>query len=232
MKTYVELSLVAVLIVLLYKPPTAVTDFAKSGLGKAILIIMIVAISHQFGMNAGLLSAIIGVVLLNNPGTITEGAGGPGDPGADMACVKPCKDYKSDTETFNACLRRCKKGNVDSFTNKCKPGDDECASGQSNEQRPALTESHKREALKAAAEAGVQIPGTIPEMFSNYTLDDAADYPSLKSTLTMLDTNENIKRSMRAAEYAKTAPAGSALMTNHLDTVAVVNKQTPLLAGM
>ena len=232
MKTYVELSLVAVLIVLLYQPPTAITDFAKSGLGKAILIIMIVAISHQFGMNAGLLSAIIGVVLLNNPGTIKEGAGGPGDPGADMACVKPCKDYKSDTETFNACLRRCKKGNVDSFTNKCKPGDNECFSGQSNEQRPPLTESHKREALKAAAQAGVQIPGTIPETFSNYTLDDAADYPSLKSTLTMLDTNENIKRSMRAAEYAKTAPAGSALMTNHLDTVAVVNKQTPLLAGM
>ena len=35
--------------------------------------------------------------------------------------------------------------------------------------------------------------GTIPETFSNYTLDDAADYPNLKSTLTMLDTNENIK---------------------------------------
>ena len=232
MKTYVELSLVAVLIVLLYQPPTAITDFAKSGLGKAILIIMIVAISHQFGMNAGLLSAIIGVVLLNNPGTIKEGAEGIGGPGADMACVAPCKDYKSDTETFNACLRRCKKGNVDPFTNKCKPGDNECFSGQSDEQREPLTESHKIEALKAAAQAGVQIPGTIPDTFSNYTLDDAADYPNLKSTLTMLDTNENIKRSMRAAEYAKTAPAGSTLMTNHLDTVAVVNKQLPLLAGM
>ena len=70
MKTYVELSLVAVLIVLLYQPPTAVIDFAKSGLGKAFLIIAIVAISHQFGMNAGLLSAIIGFVLLNHQGTI------------------------------------------------------------------------------------------------------------------------------------------------------------------
>ena len=85
---------------------------------------------------------------------------------------------------------------------------------------------------KAAAAAGVQIPGTIPETFSNYTLDNAADYPNLKSTLTMLDTNENIKRSMRAAEYAKTAPAGSTLMTNHLDTVSIINKQSPLLAGM
>ena len=44
--------------------------------------------------------------------------------------------------------------------------------------------------------------------------------------------NENIKRSMRASEYAKTAPAGSALMTNHLDTVSVVNKNSPIMDGM
>ena len=193
MKTYVELSLVAVLIVLLYQPPTAVIDFAKSGLGKAVLIISIVAISHQFGMNAGLLSAIIGVVLLNHHGTVKEDVDNP---------------------------------------NKCNPDDNECHSEESSEQKPALTESHKAKELKAAAAAGVQIPGTIPETFSNYTIDDAADYPNLKSTLTMLDTNENIKRSMRAAEYAKTAPAGSPLMTNHLDTVSVINKQSPLLAGM
>lgn len=238
MKTYVELSLVAVLIVLLYQPPTAVIDFAKSGLGKAVLIIAIVAISHQFGMNAGLLSAIIGVVLLNHQGTIKEG--GPDNAGgSDMACVTPCKDYKNDTENFNQCMKRCKDGKVsvdhiDGFEGKqhCNPKNQDCLSGNSNETQEPLTEAHKREALKAAAAAGVQIPGTIPEMFSNYTLDDAADYPNLKSTLTMLDTNENIKRSMRAAEYAKTAPAGSTLMTNHLDTVAVINKQSPLLAGM
>ena len=144
-------------------------------------------------MNAGLLSAIIGVVLLNHQGTVKEDVDRP---------------------------------------NKCNPDDTECLNEQSPEQKPALTESHKTRELKAAAAAGVQIPGTIPETFSNYTLDDAADYPNLKSTLTMLDTNENIKRSMRAAEYAKTAPAGSTLMTNHLDTVSVTNKQSPLLAGM
>ena len=233
MKTYVELSLVAVLIVLLYQPPTAVIDFSKSGLGKAVLIISIVAISHQFGMNAGLLSAIIGVVLLNHHGTIKEGAGGPDNAGgADMSCVKPCKDYKNDTENFNQCMKRCKDGVVDPFTNQCRPDDNECLSGNSNETQEPLTEAHKARALKAAAAAGVQIPGTIPETFSNYTLDNAADYPNLKSTLTMLDTNENIKRSMRAAEYAKTAPAGSTLMTNHLDTVSIINKQSPLLAGM
>ena len=232
MKTYVELSLVAVLIVLLYQPPTAITDFAKSGLGKAILIIMIVAISHQFGMNAGLLSAIIGVVLLNNPGTIKEGADNNSTP---CAC---CKDNPPG-ELQDACVKRCEAGSTnpcETFVGsngdtKCK-GNQECLSGNSKETSPSITESHKIEALKAAALAGVKIPGTIPDTFSNYTLDDAADYPNLKSTLTMLDTNENIKRSMRAAEYAKTAPAGSTLMTNHLDTVAVVNKQLPLLAGM
>ena len=236
MKTYVELSLVAVLIVLLYQPPTAVIDFAKSGIGKAILIIAIVAISHQFGMNAGLLSAIIGVVLLNHHGTIKEG--GPDNAGgADMACVAPCKDATLG-ERREACMERCKNGNVDvdPFTNpnpnQCAPEDQDCLSGNSNETQEPLTEAHKARALKAAAAAGVQIPGTIPEMFSNYTLDNAADYPNLKSTLTMLDTNENIKRSMRAAEYAKTAPAGSTLMTNHLDTVSIINKQSPLLAGM
>ena len=234
MKTYVELSLVAVLIVLLYQPPLPVIDFAKSGIGKAILIISIVAISHQFGMNAGLLAAIIGVVLLNNQGTVKEGAFAPGagapnnDHGGDLACVQPCKDYKNDTANFNACMERCKAGVVDPFTNHCEEGDNDCLSGQSNEQRPPLTESHRNRAIEAAKKAGVN----ISEMFSNYTLDEAADYPNLKSTLTMLDTNENIKRSMRASEYAKTAPAGSALMTNHLDTVSVVNKNSPIMDGM
>ena len=41
-----------------------------------------------------------------------------------------------------------------------------------------------------------------------------------------------ILKKHEAAEYAKTAPAGSSLMTNHLDTVSVINKQSPLLAGM
>ena len=80
---------------------------------------------------------------------------------------------------------------------------------------------------KAAAAAGVKL-----DNFSNYTLDNAADFANLKSTIIALDTNENIKRSMRASEYAKTAPAGSTLMTNHLDTAAVVNNNSPVLAGI
>ena len=66
MKTYVELSLVALLIALLYQPPQSLTFFAKSVLGKAALIILTIMIASQFGVNAGLLSALITIVLLNN----------------------------------------------------------------------------------------------------------------------------------------------------------------------
>ena len=72
MKTYVELYS-SCSYCFIDQPLIAVIDFAKSGLGKAVLIISIVAISHQFGMNAGLLSAIIGVVL-NHQGTVKENA--------------------------------------------------------------------------------------------------------------------------------------------------------------
>lgn len=61
------------------------------------------------------------------------------------------------------------------------------------------------------------------ESFSNYTLDNAADYTNLESTIKAYTTNDNIMTSMRASEYAKTAPGGCALMTNHMDTVRVVN---------
>ena len=66
MKTYVELSLVAILIVLLYKPPMSVTIFAKSVIGKVLLVLAIVGVSKQFGMNAGLLMSIVAIVLLNH----------------------------------------------------------------------------------------------------------------------------------------------------------------------
>jgi len=61
------------------------------------------------------------------------------------------------------------------------------------------------------------------EKFSNYTLDNASDYTNLGSTLAAYSTNDNIMSSMRASEYAKTAPGGCALMTNHMDTMRVVN---------
>lgn len=225
MKTYVELSLVAILIVLLYQPPISVTLFAKSVLGKALLIMAIVANSHFFGMNAGLLTAIIVVVLLNHTveGNTTS-----------TPCATCCKGEKWRTECRAQCLagvrEDCKVGTFknmkEGMKDRCN-GNTECLRGSSAEERPPLTPQQKAKAEKAAAAAGVQL-----DNFSNYTLDNAADFANLKSTITALDTNENIKRSMRASEYAKTAPAGSTLMTNHLDTAAVVNNNSPSLAGI
>jgi len=224
MKTYVELSLVAVLIALLYQPSNSVTLFAKSVLGKAALIIAIVVISHQFGMNAGLLTAIIAVVLLNH--TIE----GNGENILLPANLPYCKD-KVGEERKN-CLNQqhpIKHPIKDGFEGgNCEDGDEECFKGNSIEKPPPKTPKQKVDAMAAAALAGQ----TLPESFSNYTLDDAADFGNLKSTLSALDSQENIKRSMRAAEYAKTAPAGSAIMTNHLDTANAVNNNSPLLAGL
>ena len=232
MKTYVELSLVAILIVLLYQPPISVTLFAKSVLGKALLIMAIVATSHFFGMNAGLLTAIIVVVLLNHT---VEGIIDSGDPTSatglckDKRCVDCCKDLHG--EEKDSCCRSCQavpstQEGCEGMKDRCN-GNTECLRGNSAEERPPLTPQQKAKAEKAAAAAGIQL-----DNFSNYTLDNAADFANLKSTITALDTNENIKRSMRASEYAKTAPAGSTLMTNHLDTAAVVNNNSPSLAGI
>ena len=240
MKTYVELSLVAILIVLLYQPPISVTLFAKSVLGKALLIMAIVATSHFFGMNAGLLTAIIVVVLLNHT---VEGADAALS-ATDQAGVFPrvvwivVKIYSLEMYRIHVALhvkrvhRNCNtttqsfKNMKEGMKDRCN-GNVECLRGSSAEERPPLTPQQKAKAEKAAAAAGVQL-----DNFSNYTLDNAADFANLKSTITALDTNENIKRSMRASEYAKTAPAGSTLMTNHLDTAAVVNNNSPSLAGI
>jgi len=70
------------------------------------------------------------------------------------------------------------------------------------------------------------------EKFSNYTLDNAASFPYLGSTLAAYSTNDNIMRSMRASEYAKTAPGGSTLLTNHQQTTRLVNNNDPSLAGI
>jgi len=117
------------------------------------MVCLIIAVSHQFGTNAGLLMAAITVVLLNQ--------------------------------------------NLEGF--EAIEGTEEME-GYEDEEEIIPTES-----------------------FSNYTLDNAADYTNLQSTLKAYTTNDNIMTSMRASEYAKTAPGGTALMTNHIDTMKVVN---------
>ena len=196
MKNYIELSLVAILIALLYQPPTAITHFVKSGLGKSALLVLVVVISHLFGMNSGLLAAIIAVVLLNNVNENFEGMEGINEG------YEESLDYESGDEESN---------------------DDESGDEESNDD-----DTDNKESGGADGDGSPKL--TNKESFTNYTLDNAADYPGLKSSIIALDTNEKIKNSMRASEYAKTAPAGSAVMTNHMDTAAKINNNSPLLA--
>lgn len=158
MQAYVEIILVAILVVILFNGSiTGLKDFANSVLGKAVMVCLIIAVSHQFGTNAGLLMAAITVVLLNQ--------------------------------------------NLEGF----------------EEMEGTEEEEEEGDAMPTVEEI-------IPtESFSNYTLDNAADYTNLQSTLKAYTTNDNIMTSMRASEYAKTAPGGTALMTNHIDTMKVVN---------
>ena len=64
MKRYVELGLAALLAVLIYEKPNFLLSATHSTLGKIILIIIVGLLSKQFGLNAGLLAAIIMIVLL------------------------------------------------------------------------------------------------------------------------------------------------------------------------
>ena len=63
MKLYVELFLVAVLLVLMYERPEPLVKFSNSTLGKIILVLAVLGIAHSCGMTAGVLSAFIVIVL-------------------------------------------------------------------------------------------------------------------------------------------------------------------------
>ena len=70
MKTYIELGLVAFLAVLLYEKPHFLTSFADSTLGKIIMILSVAILAKQVSLNAGLVGAVIMIILLEH---INEG---------------------------------------------------------------------------------------------------------------------------------------------------------------
>jgi len=64
MKTYVELGLAALLAVLVYEKPNFLLGIVRSTLGKVIMIVIVGLLAKRFGLNSGLLAAIIMIVLL------------------------------------------------------------------------------------------------------------------------------------------------------------------------
>lgn len=63
MKTYVELGLAALLAVLIYEKPAFLVNMANSTLGIVVMIVTVAVLAKQFGINAGLLAAIIMILL-------------------------------------------------------------------------------------------------------------------------------------------------------------------------
>lgn len=63
MKTYVELGLAALLAVLVYEKPAFLVNIANSTLGIVVMIVTVAVLAKQFGINAGLLAAIIMILL-------------------------------------------------------------------------------------------------------------------------------------------------------------------------
>jgi len=63
MKHYVELFLVAIVLVLMYERPTPLVEFSNSTLGKILLVLAVIGIAHSCGTTAGILSAFIVILL-------------------------------------------------------------------------------------------------------------------------------------------------------------------------
>lgn len=65
MKGITEFVLVAVLLVLVYDKPTILTEFSNSILGKLMLIIAVCFVAKVHGLTAGLVAALIMLVLMH-----------------------------------------------------------------------------------------------------------------------------------------------------------------------
>jgi len=63
MKTYVEIGLAALLAVLVYEKPEFLVNTANTTLGKVALIVVVGLLAKQYGINAGILAAIIVILL-------------------------------------------------------------------------------------------------------------------------------------------------------------------------
>jgi len=66
MKFALEATLIIILVVLMYKSPSALKDFAESVLGKMISLGIIAYIAMTHGRNTGLIAAFIFILLIHN----------------------------------------------------------------------------------------------------------------------------------------------------------------------
>lgn len=111
MKGYMELALGAILLVLMYEKPHALTEAANSILGKAIMIIAVGIIAKNNGLASGLLAALIMIILMHE--TI-EGMTGKKD--------KKKKDKKDKKHVTFSVPPNAQKQVDDILKGKCQEG--------------------------------------------------------------------------------------------------------------
>ena len=66
MKFYVELAIAAVLLLLVYDKPTELTELSNTIFGKMILIVIVGCVAKMRGMGAGLMAALVMLILLHD----------------------------------------------------------------------------------------------------------------------------------------------------------------------
>jgi len=92
MKTYVEMGLTSLLAVLIYERPSFLVKSANTTLGKIIMIIIVGLLAKQYGINSGILAAIIMIMLQDSLNEGFDGFYGKGS--KDTGCAT-CKSICS-----------------------------------------------------------------------------------------------------------------------------------------
>jgi hypothetical protein len=134
MKTYVELGLAALLAVLVYERPKFLVNAANTTLGIVIMIAIVGLLAKQYGINAGLLAAIIMILLqeshregLSSTGdkaTLERGMLIPGAVGGKVGTS--CSSDKD----CGACQKTCKKATNESGGPKTCACESTCSAGK------------------------------------------------------------------------------------------------------
>lgn len=233
MKTYVELSLVALLILVLYNPVFFHNIIAKNMITKLLLVVSIVVMAQYFGMGSGLLMGIIAIVIMHNA---VEGL--DNGPNSTPVCAGQCKDCPA--TALEKCKERCRQGVpkngcegsmfIEGFDSTiCKSNEKECRDKSSDKSNGKKRQGQLSKAVLAAGsqenlEKLANQHGVSLETVEGFTtLDKPEDFFSLQSTQKALCTNDWIMQSMRRMEQAKMAPGGTLVATNHLDTNSLIN---------
>jgi len=180
MKTYVELGLAALLAVLVYERPKFLVNTANTTLGIVIMIVIVGLLAKQYGINAGLLAAIIMILLQeshreglsstegNKKTTLEKGKAIPGTMGAPVGgkckkdkdcapCEKTCKkatNDESDEPKTCACESTCSAG-------KCSAS---CACGECKGENPCsdnLTDTELQQHGSGAIERYTNINASL-----------------------------------------------------------------------